>query len=215
MKMFVILALIISFSTFAKDESKHMVTFGSDYNSGWNLSSSKSDVDSGLGIDDYDISKGRLSLNYAYRIVNQFQLGLSLGSTSEETETKYNGSGGSGSGDYKVDTKRTSFYLFGIFNFSEDFTETFYVLGGYGQETIENTTKDDRNSTASKSESDVNSYMFQIGKRFNLKAAGIQNLVYSPAISYKFGTVGGDLNDEGVESISTIQLDLVKFDLLF
>lgn len=206
MKYFLIFVLtLVSFAAFAKEDSKHMVTFGSDFNSGWNLSSTKSDV-SGTGIDSYDITKGNLNLNYAYRILNQLQIGASM--TSGNYETEYEVSGVSTTNTDKT----TSFYLFGVFNFSEDFTESFYVMGGFGKETVEKTTN---GVTTFKDEYDVSSYIFSIGKRLNLKFAGIENLTYSPALTYKYGTVSGDLADTGVDTLSSLQLDIVKFDLLF
>lgn len=210
-KLLVVVTALLSLNVLA-DESKHMVSFGNNITTGWSGSAATADTDSELGIDEFTVGKGEFNFNYAYRIGTNFQIGTSISNETEISEVKADAGG-----KIKSEDNSFSIYLVGIINFSENFEESWYFLAGIGKENNESETKDTTGGSTTKSEAeyDVTGYVAQIGKRFNLKGLGIQNLTYSPAISYHYGSVGGDLEDSGVNSLSMVTLDVVKFDLLF
>ena len=212
MKRLLLLSLLVSASAFAATDTKHQIIFGNDFGTGWNISTSKGDIDSALGLDDYDISQGNLSLNYAFKVWDHLQVGLAV-SSQNKTDTQKTVLGR----ELKTETNVGSLYLFATFNFSDDLEDSFYLTAATGRENYESTTKDDTSNTlqTAKTEYDVSGYVVQLGKRFNLKRFNIQNITYSPSLTFKYGTVSGDLGDKGVDALTTMQFDVIKFDLLF
>lgn len=214
MKFLVFVAVVIfSSSILAADgkEAKHQVIFGNDLSTSWSGSSSKAKTDDSLGIKDFDLGNGNFSINYAYRVATHLQLGLIYASELDKSEIKRT------NGD-KIKNEDTSsmIYLFATYNFSENLSESFYLTAMVGKENYEEESKDTGNATTSEVEYDVNVVGLAFGKRFSLKSLlGIENLTYSPSIMFQRGTVGGDLEDAGVESLTKVTLDIVKFDLLF
>ena len=210
---FILVLFLISFSAFSQEEQpKHMVVFGNDFAAAWSGKAGTADVDSSLGIDKYDLSEGKIQLNYAYRLAPQFQLGLDFTNSMEGSEVKAKAGGKIKSEDYY-----TSLVLFGVINFSERLNDSFYLVGGYGKGWNKDISKDSTGGTVEETrlEYDQNIFYVGFGKRFNLKFAGIENLTYSPSISYQHSKISGDLEDQGVNSISVVSLDIIKFDLLF
>jgi hypothetical protein len=210
-KFLITVSLLVTFKAMA-DESKHMVTFGNNVSTGWSGSSGTAETDSDMGVDEFNIINGELNLNYGYRIGSRFQIGGYISSETSESEIKADAGG-----KIKSEDKSFSIYAVVSYNFSDDFSNAFYILGGIGKETHEEEAKDTTGGTTETAESeyDVTGYIFQVGKRFNLKAIGIENLTYSPAVSFHHGNVGGDLEDTGVESLSVVTIEAIKFDLLF
>lgn len=211
-KMIVLVVALLSLSAFAQDNPKHQVMFGNTFSVGWSGSGSTAEVDSDLGIKDYDIANGELSLNYAYTIAPQFQLGAHFSNEMDSSETKY-----AAGGKVESEETSTSLVVFGIFNFSEDLFNSFYLGAGIGKSWSDSTDKDSTGGTTVENdlEYDANIYYLTFGKRFNLESLGIKNLTFSPGISYFHMDINGDAEDAGLESISTVVIDLVKFDLLF
>lgn len=209
----VLCSLFIAANVFAQSESpKHMVMFGNTFSAGWSGSASTADVDSGLGIEDYEVTNGNFKINYAYSVLPQLQIGLDYESEMTTTEVK-----AEAGGKVKSEERSASLMAFVIFNFTENLYDSFYLGAGIGKEWNEDETKDSTGGSTTKTESewDANTLFATFGKRFNLKGIGIQNLTYSPSITYIRGEVNGDLEDEGVNSLSQFRIDLVKFDLLF
>lgn len=204
--------LLLSTASFAEEQPRHQVIFGNNMTTGWSGGAARAKVDSGLGIDKYDLGNGNFSLNYAYRFAPQFQIGVDISNELDTYELKAeNGN------KVKSEKMNSSFAIFGIVNFTEEIKDSFYLglaLGvGNNNETVK--TRASGTTTKDKTKSDSKFYSIYFGKRFNLKFAGIENLTYSPSISYEYNKVGGDLEDEGIESLSGVTLDLIKFDLLF
>lgn len=143
---------------------------------------------------------------------SNFQIGGFISNELETSEVKADAGG-----KIKSEDKSFSIYLIGTYNFSDNFAESFYLSVGLGKEYNKSETKDTTGGTTDKTESDydVTGYLVQFGKRFSLENLGIKNLTYSPGIMFHHGTVGGDLEDGGVNSITVVTLDVVKFDLLF
>lgn len=210
-KLLAVVTVVLSLNVFA-DESKHMVTFGNNVNAGWSGSAGSADTDKKMGIDEFTVGKGEFNVNYAYRLGSNFQLGGIIANEVETSEVKADAGG-------KIKSEDSSFsiYLVGTYNFSENFAESFYLSAGLGKEFNKSETKDTTGGTIDKTETDydVTGYLIQFGKRFNLENLGIKNLTYSPGIMFHHWTVGGDLEDSGVNSLTQVTLDVVKFDLLF
>lgn len=211
-KMLALLTLVVSLNVVATENPKHMVIFGNNFSAGWSGSSSSADVDSSLGIDELNIGNGNFKLNYAYTVAPKFQIGIDLDSELDTSETKANAGG-----KIKSEESASSILLFGIFNFSENLNDSFYLGAGFGKGWFKDETKDSTggSTTSVESEYDADILFATFGKRFNLKFMGIENLTYSPSILLSKQTIGGDLEDAGVNSITTFQLDIIKFDLLF
>lgn len=211
LKLLAAVTILISLNVFA-DESKHMITFGNNVTTGWSGSAGSADTDSKLGIKDFMVGKGEFNINYAYRFGSNFQLGGFISNELETSEVKADAGG-----KIKSEDNSFSIYLVGTWNFSENFSESFYFSAGIGKEYNKSETKDTTGGTTDKSEAeyDVTGYLLQFGKRFSLENLGIKNLTYSPSIMFHHGTVGGDLEDGGVNSLTVVTLDIVKFDLLF
>lgn len=208
--------LIISAPLFAQSELvKHQVTFGSDRTLAVNGTRGKGNVDSSVGTKDFDLTKGNFSVNYAYRFINNIQIGVSLTKYNSMEERKINAS--AGGGKIKSENNQDALYFFGTYNFQDQLQDSWFVTMAVGRENFKTQVKD-TNSPApsnSKTEYHVSGFNFEVGKRFSLKKYNIENLTYSPSISYKNGNAGGDLEDSGVDSLAQITFDLVKFDLLF
>ena len=209
----VIVMFVFSVTAMAQETgSKHMVMFGNNFKTEWNGSAGSYDVDSDSGIKDWDVSEGNFSLNYAYRIASRFQLGIHLSANSEKEEAKVRSGG-----KITAESKSSEVVLFGVLNFSDKLEESFYLGLGLGVANIETESKDSTGGTTDKTDSDSDATIFQVnfGKRIPLTFMGIQNLTYSPSISYTRMKFGGDMEDEDIKSLSSVTLDIVKFDLLF
>lgn len=206
-------SLLLAGNVLAQSESpKHMVMFGNSFSAGWSGSASTADVDSDMGIDDYEVTNGNFKINYAYAVAPQVQIGIDFDTERDTSEVKANAGG-------KIESEdtSTSLLLFALFNFSDNLYESFYLGGGFGKVWVNEETKDSTGGSSTKTESeyDADSVFVTFGKRFNLKSMGISNLTYSPSITYVHNKINGDLEDAGVNSISQFRIDLVKFDLLF
>lgn len=211
-KMLALLSLVVSLSVVAAENQKHMVMFGNDFTAGWSGAAATADVDSSLGIDELNVGEGNFNLNYSYAVAPQFQIGINVESEVNTSETKAKAGGKINSED-----SVSTILLFGLFNFSDNLSDSFYLGGGFGKSWIKDETKDTTggSTTTVESEYDADVLFATFGKRFNLKFMGIENLTYSPSILFSKQSIGGDLEDSGVNSLTVFQIDLIKFDLLF
>lgn len=191
-------------------QSKHMITFGNSLGFNSSSSSASAETDDDLGIKDFDVGAGNISLNYHYSIAPQFQLGVLVQSKSSTSEIKY-----TAGGKLKSEDNETSVYLIATWNFQEDLANSFYLMAALGKESYEEKERDTSEGTKTEVDYDINTFGIGFGKRFALTGLGIQNLTYSPSIQYMQGKISGDLEDSGVESLTQLQIDFLKFDLLF
>lgn len=209
MKLFVI-ACLLSFSVFGQTESpKHQITLGND-SFGWDGSGLSADTDEALGIKDYTIGEGNFNINYMYTLLPMFQIGGFIRNETETSEIKYKGGG-----KYKDETRQTIFGLRATLNFKEELKNTFYLTAQLSKQMTKNETKDTSEGTKEELDWDASVIALSFGKRFSLEGMGIQNLTYAPQVTVAYGTVGGDLEDAGVNSATQIKIDVVRFDLLF
>ena len=207
--LFVIFGFLISTVTTAQETTtKHQISFGENFSFKSSGSTGRAKTDKDLGIKSYDILDGNLSLNYLHSFAPQFQLGFSYSSKSDETKiTANNGN------KAKVQESQSSFYAIAIFNAIADIHNSWYFGGAIGRESFKEEV--DSNLGDSEEEYDIDAYVAFVGKRFNLKRFGIENLTYSPMVTYVLGNVNGDLEDSGVEQITSVIFEFIKFDLLF
>lgn len=207
---------LLTFSAFAQDEQpRHMVMFGGGFDTKWSGSATKYDIDSKSAAKSFDASKGNFSLNYAYRIAPQFQIGLMVDNEVKKEEVKRKAS--QGGGKVVEESKISSLAVFGIFNFSEKMEHSFYLGAAIGLGNIEVKSEDTTNGANDKSDSDSDATLYHVafGKRFPLTFMGIQNLTYSPNISYQKIVFRGDMKKANILAADTFELNILKFDLLF
>lgn len=199
-----IMAIAYSQENTVQAEHRHQISFGSNYNVGWGGSASSGDTDSKL-IDEYDFVDNDLNFNYLHTLGKRAQVGFSFTSQSDITEIEVkNGS------DTDLENRSSSFYLIGVYNFSDNLREAYYAGLSLGKEYY-----DLERRGGGDQEYDLDGVTFFLGKRWSLAPIGIENLSYSPMLSFKGARVNGDLEDEGVDHISTIRWDFIKLDLLF
>lgn len=198
-----LIALIFSVNALA-DEPRHQVTFGETYGLGWNGVGITTKTDSDLDIDKYDISKGNFSVNYMYRVSSKFQIGGVISNSNSKTEIKKDDGT-----KFEDESRTSSFYLVGRFNFSDELNRAFYLSLFVGTE------KHESDDGTDDTKSDISTVGIEFGKRFSLEFMGIQNLTFSPSLLVMNGTYGGDLEDLGVESSTIADINILKFDLLF
>lgn len=214
MKNFLVAVLVSSFSfaAFAEgNQPKHIITIGSD---GLGLSSAvtmtKTDKDK-IGLKDQDSSISSLKLNYNYIFSNRVMLGAELNYNNEKIEIKYV------SGDKETDETTTSTIAVSVgYNFNEDLFNSWWVKGSLGTGSINSETKETGNDPE-KTETDYSINFFSIagGKRFNLDSWGLKNFSYSPSVVVTSATLGDDADDYGIESSTSVQLNVLAFDILF
>lgn len=206
-------ALLCSLGALAQEGQypKHMISLGNDA-FGFSAQGEKFDPESSSLVKDLNVSLGNLNLNYAYSITNRFQIGLSVSSSTEKTETKYRDDD-----EITDETTTSAVGIFGLYNFSDDLHNAFYVgLGiGGGSIKVEHTEKDTpANDTEVKTGYTMTAVNF--GKRFSLeKMLNIKNLVYSPSLSGYAATYDKDYKDAGLKKSSGFIIVPIKFDLLF
>jgi hypothetical protein len=202
--------LLTSQVVLAQETTKHMITIGDSM--GFNVSgqSGTAETDDELGIKDFNIGSGNISLNYHHTVAPRWQIGIYVSSQSSTSEIKYKAGG-----KLKNEDSSTAVYIGATYNFQDELSNSFYLSLALGRESYESEEKDTSDGTESDTEYDIGATSLVFGKRFDLKGMGIQNLSYSPSIQYVHGKVGGDLEDSGVDSLSQFRIDFVKFDLLF
>ncbi len=210
--LFISVCLLISFFALAEDYPKHQLMFGNGLGTGWSGSATTAEVDSDLNIKDYDLINGEFNLNYAYTITPRFQLGINIASETETNEVKARSGG-----KVKTESSDSTLIIFGILNFSDRLNDSFYIGAGLGKGWTEMESKDTTDGSTASSETEYDGDLFYLafGKRFNLKSLGIENLTYSPSIMYQHAKIGGDAEDAGLESLTQVTIDIIKFDLLF
>jgi hypothetical protein len=210
MKKLVLLLVmgLISTNVFSQ-EKKHQVSFGANMEMAWNSAGGSAKFDSSLGVDSYTNGEGNFSINYLHTATENLQIGFIIDSSRDETEVQFDSGSKSSS-----ESSSSSVYLLFSYNFNANLEESWYLGLGLGQERSKSKSE---NSSGDKtdSESTFDSRVFFLGKRFSLAFMGIENLTYSPMISYIVGDVSGDLEDDGIDEVSTLTFDILKLDLLF
>lgn len=209
MKKFLALAVFtMSFSAMSNEQPKHMISFGTD-GFGWSGLGTvyKWDKEES-GVKDHTASQGKISLNYNYVFPNRVMLGGEIVSETSKSEIKpVTGT--------KI-TAEDSDTRIGIslgYNFNEDLFRSWWIKGTLGSGNFESESEDSDGKDTF--DFKYGYFTFSAGKRFSFESWGIKNLSYSPSISITGLSVSGDAEDAGLDSVSVVQLDILKFDLLF
>ena len=76
---------------------------------------------------------------------------------------------------------------------------------------------EDTTETPPKTDSDIGVSFVTIegGKRFSFDSLGLKNFTYSPSIAITSASYSDDAKDAGLESSTSVQLNVLKFDILF
>lgn len=210
MRTFLIIAfLFLPLSLFAAEPPKHMISFGSTGFSG-SASYERFSTSNSSFLKDFNILKSNLSLNYAYRLSERWQLGVFL-SHSDEVRDFQTTNGKKG----KVKSFTWHYGLSGIYNFSSDFFNSYYsalTLSIFNHE--EEFT---HGSPYYSLEDDRQAEILELtlGKRFSLKNFNISNISYSPDLTVFVANSHKDFNDDGIDHSTGLIIRLLKFDILF
>lgn len=208
-KLILMLSTVICTGLLA-NEVKHQVSFGANSNLTWNGTSATAKLNSATTIDDFDLTGGNFAVNYFYSISERLQLGFLIDNEVDESEIRLK----SGTKITSED-KNTAVYILAQYNFNNSFEGSWYAGFGIGREKSEDTTIDSSGANNSNTSFRINGTALWIGKRFSLKSLGIENLTYSPMLSFQHGKVKGDLQSQGIDEMSIVTLDILKLDLLF
>ena len=188
----------------ASENTKHLVSIGTE-GLGW--SGTAENYKTGKNIDSAKTSEGSLQLNYAYLFENKFMAGLEIGSKTTGIEVKTT------AGDKStIDTATTRYALNAGYNFNDDFFNSWWVQVAYGAINKKTETKTTSKVT---DENDATGFSLRVGKRFSFAGLGLNNITYSPSISYSSKTWTGDNADLGFDKSAELQLNVLKFDILF
>lgn len=213
MKKLLAVALLssLSFTALAENQPKHIISIGTD-GLGWSALGTKYDWNKGKsGVKDQDSSNGSLALNYHYVFPSRVMLGAELFYEMDKTETKF-------TDDHK-ETEENSVSSFAIslgYNFNEDLNNSWWIKASLGAGTIESENKDtSATPQKTKREYDVSFFTIEGGKRFSFDSWGLKNFSYSPSIAITSASYGEDADDVGLDKSTHVQLNILKFDILF
>lgn len=195
------------------DESKHMVTFGAN-GLAWSGSVEQMSTEKSSGFDSITNIADNLSLNYAYRITKQQQIGFFY--QTSNSEMKFKNRDGS---ETKSEQEMDAYGLFTIHNFSEDLRNAYYLALSFSMFNTEEEVSHDYTKAEGKApiETDDNglNYELAFGKRFSLEQFNVQQLAYAPQVSVFYRTHGKDYDDQGVKEGVGSVIQPIRFDLLF
>lgn len=203
---------ILPFSSFA-DDSKHMISFGRN-GLGWSAGAEEIEGKSSSAFDSIEYFMNNLALNYAYRLGARFQIGGFFQNTKEKYTFERKGGGGSPS---EIATMVVG--ITGIYNFSDDFTQAWYVGANVAHFNYEDEVSHDFANAEGKNpmEQDDTGEIYElfVGKRFSMKKWGINHITYSPNISVYHKKHGKDFKDQRATKGLGTTLQVLKFDVLF
>ena len=195
------------------DESKHMVTFGAN-GMGWSGAFEQMSTEKTSTFDSISNLADNLSLNYAYRITKQQQIGFFY--QTSNSEMKFKNRDGS---ETKSEKEADAYGVFAIHNFSEDLKNSYYVGLSFSMFNSEEEVSHDYTKAEGKApiETDDNglNYELTLGKRFSLESFNVKQLAYAPQVSVFYRTHGKDYDDQGVKEGVGGVIQPVRFDLLF
>lgn len=158
-----LLLVLIAFLSLNAFAQKHMVEFNADSiflgRYAYNLSKGRSDANA------EEIQSGFLFLNYAYTVASHIQVGSRFSYTTAEGQ------------GYESDSLGLALGI--IYNLSENLKDSFFVSLYGGMEWDESKF----NGFEDEKDEEIKG-TFAIGKRFPLTFLNLENVTYSPQISY-------------------------------
>lgn len=212
MKYTLLLLVFFSFTLHA-EEPWHMISFGRD-GFGWSGTSERIDSKSNSDFKSVNYFLTDLSMNYAFRISRWFQLGGFF--ENYHSEYKFKKKGG---GESPIEIETNTLGIFLLYNFREDLNDSWYVGPSISISNYEEENSHDFGESEQKApfELDDNSLVYEmiIGKRFSLRGFKVDNLSYSPQVNFFHRTHGKDFDDQNLGSGSGVNIQPIRFDLLF
>lgn len=197
------------FSALGAIDPKHMIqvtTHGLGIGAGYE----KTDPASDSQFEVFNTFKGNIEINYAYTIRPQLQIGGLYSNRSEERnyDTK-----GNSQGEISINTQIIGAFV--QWNFQEELPDTWYT--GLMFSNLNHEEESSNKAVFNKLEDDksADSWEIYFGKRFSLGHWGITNITYSPSLSLYSQNARKDYADDGLKDAAGINVQAIKFDVLF
>jgi Autotransporter beta-domain len=211
-KMAFLLFAMLSFPALS-EEPWHMISFGPD-GLGWSGTSEDIDTRSSSTFSEVKYLLNDLSLNYAYRPNDRLQIGgFYKGTHSEYDFRKKDG----GTSSTSIEENQIGLLL--LYNFQEDLNDAWYAGYSYSITSYEEENSKDLQTEEEKAPFELDdltkTHEFIVGKRFSLRGFKVENLSYSPQIRFLFRTHGKDFDDQDVGNGAGVNIQPLRFDLLF
>ena len=200
-----IVASLSSLSAFAStDQPKHIISFGSD-GLGWSGLTTFFDYNKPKsGIKNSETSGGSLKLNYNYVFASRLMVGGDLYFDNEKNVTK------SASGAKTINETTLSTIAVSVgYNFNDDLFKSWWIKTLLGVGSVQTEISN------SKTDNGISFITIEGGKRFSFATLGLQNFSYAPSIALTSAAYSKDAEDNGLNSSTTVQINILKFDILF
>jgi hypothetical protein len=203
--LLLIVASLFSVSAFAStDQPKHIISVGTD-GLGWSGLTTFFDYNkSKSGIKNSETSGGSLKLNYNYVFASRVMVGGDLYFESEKNVTK------STSGTKTTNETTLSTIAVSVgYNFNDDLFKSWWIktLLGVGSVQTEIPSK--------KTDNGITFITLEGGRRFSFASLGLQNFAYAPSVAVTSAAYSKDAEDNGLNSSTTVQINILKFDIIF
>lgn len=212
MKIFLLILIAFSTSSFAQ-EPFHMISFGRD-GLGWSAGGEEIDTKSSSPFSSVKSFFNDLALNYAFRVSSRFQLGAFYQTSHYEYHFKQRGGNTSEAG---IEEDQAG--LFFLYNFNQDLNDAWYAGYAFSIATYEEENSSALQQAEGKGpfELDDSNTIHEImfGKRFSLRGFNVDNLAYSPQIKFIYRTHGKDFDDNHIGNGTGVNIQPLRFDLLF
>lgn len=211
MKFFLLL-IALATPAFA-EEPFHMISFGRD-GFGWSAAGEKIDTESESPFSSVKYFLNDLALNYAFRVNNRIQLGAFY--QNSHTQYKFKNRGGNTS---KTEIEQDQSGIFFLYNFSEDMNDAWYAGYAFSITQYEEENSHDLQDAENKSPFELDdantTHELIVGKRFSLRGFNVDNLAYSPQVKFIYQTHGKDFDDNQIGNGTGVNVQPIRFDLLF
>lgn len=213
MKFLILILTFFSFPLFAEEERWHMISFGRD-GLGWSTTREGMDAKRDSPFRSVDYFLNDLALNYAFRINKRIQLGAFYENSHNDYTFKKRGGGESES---TIEINTTGF--FSLYNFSEDLNDAWYAGLSFALTSYEEENSKDLQQSEAKGPFELDdvteTFELIVGKRFSLRGFNVDNLAFSPQLRVFYRTHGKDFDDQDVGDGTGVNLQPIRFDLLF
>ena len=203
--LLLIVASLFSLSAFAStDQPKHIISIGTD-GLGWSGLTTFFDYNKPKsGIKNSETSGGSLKLNYNYVFASRLMVGGDLYFDNEKNVTK------SASGAKTINETTLSTIAVSVgYNFNDDLFKSWWIKTLLGVGSVQTEISN------SKTDNGISFITIEGGKRFSFATLGLQNFSYAPSIALTSAAYSKDAEDNGLNSSTTVQINILKFDILF
>ena len=203
--LLLLVASLFSLSAFAStDQPKHIISIGTD-GLGWSGLTKFVDYNKRKSeFKDSETSGGSLKLNYNYVFASRVMVGGDLYFESEKNVTK----SASGTKTTKETTLSTIALSVG-YNFNDDLFKSWWIKTLIGVGSVQ------EEIPGNKTDNGISFITIEGGKRFSFATWGLQNFSYAPSLAVTSAAYSKDAEDNGLNSSTTVQINILKFDILF